>query len=293
MATHVILNPAAGRGKAGKLLEPLSRLLETELPGSHLHVTAYAGNAREIAATFKSGDHLVVAVGGDGTIHEVVNGIAGGSAKLGIIPVGTGNDFARMFHLPKNPAEAVQILKAGFLKTIDLGKVNDTYFLNGMGIGFDADVVVESQKIRYLDGFSLYLSAVFRKILSYQNYAIDLGKDGATEHRDIFLLSVGNGQFLGGGFRLLPKADLSDGLLDVCMLHALRRSEIFRHLPKAINGTHLGISQVEYYNIRKLVIDCETGIPAHVDGELLGTRLRHLEIEVVPSILNVVCPAPA
>jgi diacylglycerol kinase family enzyme len=122
----------------------------------------------------------------------------------------------------------------------------------------------------------------------YQNHKITLHLNGTVEMRDIFMINVGNGKVLGGGFRLTPAAEIDDGQLDVCLFNPLSKGEILRHLPKAISGKHIYLPQVEMHKTTKLIIESEDGIPIHADGELLSSNLKRVEIQVIPKSLRVI-----
>ena len=288
MSHALIINPASGRGSAGRVVGEVKRRLGETFPEIVFYETKGPGHARDIAARLRDDGGILIVAGGDGTIHEVVNGMAGGERILGILPLGTGNDFARALNLPTRLSEAVDVLKAAQTMVIDVGKINDTYFINGMGMGFDADVVIESKKIKRLGGFALYLAAVLRKLVNYENRRIILRSGPFPGEREILLLGAGNGQYLGGGFQVFPMADLSDGKLDICIFRKMGRWEIIRHLPKAISGTHLKLEPVTYFTEQELVVEAPEGIPVHVDGELLDSALCSARISIVPQSLSVI-----
>ncbi len=288
MKYHFILNPAAGRGRVARLQETLiSQTKEIFLDGE-FHVTAAPGDAQRIAAGLKEKAGVVVAVGGDGTIHEIVNGLVGGKAALGIIPIGSGNDFARMLGLDVDSREALQILRAGKRKFIDVGEANEEYFANGVGIGFDAEVVVTSLKIKHLRGFLIYLSAVLQTLIKYENIAVNFSGSGNFQSKKIFMMTIGNGRSMGGGFYLTPDAVMDDGWFDVCVISALKRREALTHLPKAVKGRHKEMPQVKFFRTKAICIESPEGFPVHADGELLGTRIRRLDVKIIPKALQVI-----
>lgn len=288
MEYHLILNPAAGRGAVKKAQARLLEMVRSQLGEAHLHATASPGHATQIAAGLKERNAAVIAVGGDGTIHEIANGLVGGNCTLGIIPIGSGNDFIKMFNIPLDFQEAIQVIKRHKTMRIDVGKIGDSYFINGLGMGFDAEVVIETQKVKKLRGFFIYLYSVFKALLHYRNHHITLSVNGKTETREVFMISVGNGKYLGGGFCLTPGAELNDGVLDVCVFRGLRRKEVLLHLPKAIKGRHVELPQVECLRVKKLIVESSEGLPVHADGELLSPCLRRIEAGVLPGALTVI-----
>lgn len=288
MDYHVIYNPAAGRGYGERIEKKVLELLDSQLINYQYHLTRAQGHAQEIAGDLKESDSIIVVAGGDGTIHEVVNGIIGGNCTLGILPIGSGNDFIKSLNINKNLRLCLENIREGDSITIDIGKINDIYFPNGLGIGFDAVVVMETSKIKHLRGALIYFYAVFKALNYYKNQRVKITIDGATEEKDIFMISVGNGTSMGGGFKLTPLAKLDDGLLDVCIFNSLTKMEVYKNLPKAIHGKHLELSQVDLRRTTKLTVESETGIPFHTDGELISTDSKKIEIEIVPNALKII-----
>jgi YegS/Rv2252/BmrU family lipid kinase len=284
----IILNPNAGRGKAAKMENELLKMVSASIGSYDLFKTEYPNHAREIAASLKNDYSVIVAVGGDGTVHETVNGMMGGKAALAAIPLGSGNDFIKMLNLPKNLTGILEVIRRNKRKKVDIGKVGEQYFPNGVGIGFDALVTKESKEVKKLRGFLIYLYAVLKTIFAYRNEMITLSVNGKTEQREIFLIAVGNGKAEGGGFFLTPAAEFDDGLLDVCIIRALNKMEIFKYLPKALNGKHVHLEQVEMLRTKQLQILSENGITAHADGEMLGFDLKRIDISLIPLALEVI-----
>ncbi|MBN2364796.1 MAG: diacylglycerol kinase family lipid kinase [Calditrichaeota bacterium] len=285
----VILNPAAGRGKVKNQEGIIFDLLKKEIGDFDIFRTEFPGHGQDISRKICSDYSVIVAIGGDGTMHETVNGMIGGTAALAAVPAGSGNDFIKMLNLPRDLKDIIHVIQEDKRKKIDIGKVGEIYFPNGLGIGFDAWVVRESQKIKKLRGFSIYLYAVLKTVFSYPNSSIIFSADGVTEMKDIFLIAVGNGRAMGGGFFLTPDALIDDGKFDVCIIHALSKREVFLNLPKAITGAHVTMPQVKMIRTDKLEIRSEEGIAVHADGELLGMNLKNLDISIMPQALEVVC----
>ncbi|MEL6824274.1 MAG: YegS/Rv2252/BmrU family lipid kinase, partial [Calditrichota bacterium] len=211
MSYCLILNPAAGRGEAARKKDALVRAFDNIAPNLEVHITAAPGDARKIAGRYRDAGQVVIVAGGDGTVHEVINGLVGGNAAMGVIPIGSGNDFVKMLSLPTELGDAINVIKANRRKKIDLGKINDVWFSNGLGIGFDADVVVEANKIERLRGFLIYLVAVLKTLRTFTNRTVKIEVDNTIVEKSIFMISVGNGSCQGGGFYLTPDAKIDDG----------------------------------------------------------------------------------
>jgi len=288
MNYHVILNPAAGRGKAGKQKEAILNTLRSVLGEVSYTETTATGEARSAAEELKNNNTVVIAVGGDGTVHEVINGLVGGESSLAVVPIGSGNDFVKMLNLPLKASEAINVIKENRRKEVDLGKVNNTWFANGLGIGFDADVVVQANKIRWLRGFFIYLLAVLRTLRQFKNRPVRIKYSGYDLQKDVFMISVGNGECQGGGFFLTPGAKVDDGLLDFCIFDALKSRQILGNLIKVLLGTHIHLPQVNLVQSKKMIIESDSGIPLHADGEMVDHSAKLLEITVHPKALTVI-----
>ncbi|TFG95295.1 MAG: diacylglycerol kinase family lipid kinase [Calditrichales bacterium] len=284
----IIVNPAASRGKCAGVTQKLESLCKERSLDFEMVFTAKAGDATEMAFGAKNEFECVVAVGGDGTINEVANGLIGGTAKLGIIPVGTGNDFIRAVNIPHNLARAVKCLENLNTQKIDVGKAGERYFLNGLGIGFDAWVVQETLNIKNLRGTAVYLYAVLKTIYTYVAPKIKISFNGTTREENLFMITAGNGTSLGGGFKLTPNAKVDDGLLDLNIVRNLKKWEIYQNLIGVYAGNHVNLPQVTTARTDWMRVDSEEGFAAHVDGELLSLNLKSLDIQLLPKALEVV-----
>lgn len=291
----VIFNPYAGRGRGAKRAESVVKalnavdfLFDPVVSENHGHAIELAQRAAE------AGRELIVAAGGDGTINEVVNGIMlagahGATTRLGVMPIGSGNDFAGALGIPTDMARAAEILKRGAVRRVDLGTVNGRYFDNNVGIGFEAQINIEAHKLTWLRGQLMYLVAVFRAMASFPIPVVQIDKDGdLRSDKRILMLSIGNNWRNGGGFKITPEAVCDDGLLDLCIVDALPRREILRLLPKAMKGDHEGEPAVEMARFTRLVVESEQPLPVHADGEILWNDAHRVEIEVFPQRLDVV-----
>lgn len=277
-------------------------LVETEGPR---HASALARDAA------LAGWEVVVAVGGDGTAHEALQGLAQAACErgdwqadrpagaLGLIPIGTGNDYAWRLGLPHNdPQAACRILFQDRRRIVDLGQVTDEagrseFFHNHLGVGFEAATLIESLKMRRLRGFMLYLAAVLRVIPRYRRgWAMTIHHNGTALSRPLILASVANGGRTGGGFMMAPDASLDDGQLDLVYGHTPNMAVTFWLLPHVIRGTHL--TKTRYVGAARapeLVLEAPDGVPVHLDGEVFRTDARRLEIRALPRRLSVIAAA--
>ncbi len=284
-----IVNPASGRGKGlgvGRELE--ERLQYLNLDYQVLYTKA-PGHAIELAQTAKEKFECVVAVGGDGTLNEVVNGLGQSGCTLGLLPVGSGNDFARAVSLETKLDVALNKLLRGRIRAVDLGKVNERYFHNGVGVGFDAHVVHTSLKVKRLRGNAIYLYSVLRTLFKYRPVSLAMEFNNQTHTSDYFMVTVGNGMSLGGGFYLTPDAQIDDGLFDLCLIQNMPMPSVLRNLLKVYSGKHKEDPRVEIVRTENLKIRSREPFAVHVDGELLGMDLTTLNVEIIPKALNVIC----
>lgn len=294
----LICNPTAGRGRAGKLLPEVCAFLQSQGIETDVALTKAAREATTLAAeAVATGFPVVIAMGGDGTVQEVGEGLVQGrpsangqadAARLGVIPVGTGNDFAKMLATTDWRAACRRIAK-GQPRCVDVGRVNERIFLNNVGIGFDAQVGIEAQKIRWLRGKTVYLAALVRNLLlSYRTPQVHICLDESEVKQTITLLTIGNGRCSGGGFWLTPQAEIDDGLFDICLVRGLSKLQILGFVPSAMRGTHITAEPVHMTRARRITINSADPLPVHADGEILYTDAHQLTIELLPAMLEVV-----
>ncbi len=242
----------------------------------------------------------IVAVGGDGTINEVVNGIKGAEAslgrraRLGVIPIGTGSDFVKALDGVEANDIHVGVRRAvgDRMRAVDLGRarVGDNaprFFINALGIGLDAQVAAESLKLTKLKGLAVYLVAIIRALANYKAHPMTVEYDGNRIHRRLLFASSANGRCQGGGFWMTPDALIDDGLLDLCMIDNMRLDEIIRYIPKLMEGTHTGLKQVTMGRARNISVTCAAPLPVATDGEVIATDARHITVEALPGAIEV------
>ncbi len=284
----LIANPVAGRGKTRGLISRVLELLARKGAVHDLELTVGPKEAGKIARIACSDFDVIVAVGGDGTVNEVVQGMVFSGKPLAVIPGGSGNDFTKALNVPEDVEGAVQALLNGKTKVIDAGKINNTYFANGVGVGFDAAVTRESRGIKGLRGLPLYLTALVKALGSYEPVSMKISMNGQVIEQKLFMLSIGNGTTCGGGFRLTPHAKLDDHLLDVTMVQPLGVLSIFRYLPDVFRGTIDKIQCAAMKKTARLTVESSSPAPAHVDGEVYTENNTSFAIEIIPNALTVI-----
>jgi len=296
-APVIIVNPTAGSGRAAKLL-PWIRERLAQRPDAELHVTGRPGEAQELAArAADAGSDRVVAVGGDGTIQEVVNGIfeAASRPAVGIVPVGSGNDLARSLALPTDPAEAWTVAIGRVTRTIDAalatnGEGRRRWFASAGGIGFDAQVAAAMATRRgWQSGRAGYLLTTLSELRRFDNRRLRLVLDGEPLDCRALLVAIANGPYYGGGMRIAPDAEPDDGWLDLCVVGDVSRLTAIRELPNLYRGTHVRNPAVSVHRARRVEVSGDGLTHAHLDGEPFGTL--PLNVEVHPGVLEVAVTA--
>ncbi len=298
----VIVNPRSGRGLSQRSWAALVGPLTDGLGPADLRFTQAKGDGRRIAhEEAAAGRFLIVAMGGDGTISEVADGIlaAGGASELGIIPRGTGGDFRRTLDLDDDLGEAARRIRDRPARPIDVGRVSfvaddgspaERHFINVVSFGFSSDVARRANaSSKRLGGRAAFLSATVRSLVSYDNADVVLSLDNQPERRmTVLLAAVGNGRFFGGGMKICPEALLDDGLLDLVTVGNLGRGGVMANIHRIYSGNHLTMKEVQGTRVRRMKVapaDREERIPLEVDGETPG----HLpaSFELLPGALRV------
>ncbi|MFB0533887.1 MAG: diacylglycerol kinase family protein [Anaerolineae bacterium] len=303
----MIVNPVAGRGASERAIPQIERALSGYGLDFDLVRTERPWHAADLAQeTVGAGYDGVVAVGGDGTANEVLNGLmrakqAGAeTCAMGILCVGRGNDFAYGMGIPTDLEAGCQALAQGQRRTMDVGRVvgglypEGRYFGNGVGIGFDAVVGFEAVKMTWLSGFPSYIVAVLKTVFLYYKAPLTtIEYDGQTITQPSLMISIMNGQRMGGGFVMAPEGQPDDGLLDLCIAHEVSRARIFGLIPHFLRGTQATQEPIQTTQARHVVVTAIEGVlPAHADGETLCTDGRRLELELLPRQIEVICQQP-
>lgn len=297
----VILNPVAGRGYGAKVEPELRRLLQAEGLDFDLVRTARPWHAAELAEQATGdGFDIVVAAGGDGTTNEVVNGLMaasenGATATLGIVPIGSGSDFANTVGVPPDLQGACHRLANGQTRTVDVGRVTlpgqaPRYFDNTVNVGFGGAVTLEARKVKWLRGIALYLPVVLKVVFLYYKAPLaTIEYDGQKLVLPALMICVANGPREGGGFYVAPQAQPDDGLFDLCIVREVGRLAMLGLVPHFMKGTHVGREPITMARARRVTISSPDDLVAHMDGEILCTDGHRIEFEILPRRLRVWC----
>ena len=297
----LILNPMADMGNAWRVADDL-RPIVAEYGHADWSGTVYPTHATELARQAAlDGYDMVVAMGGDGTVHEVVNGLMQVPEDkrpiLGIVPLGSGNDFAHAVGVPDKADHALAHALKGEPSTIDLALLTDEngrkeYFDNTLGIGFDAVVTIRSHRLPLLRGFLMYLVAVIQTIiLNFDPASLKVETDKESWEERTVMLTLCNGPREGGGFHVAPDAKMDDGILHYAAVKKISRAMMFRLIPEVMNGTHGRFDCVRMGNCTRLSLTSDKPLYIHADGEIytsFGSNLRKVTFEIFPGALKIV-----
>jgi len=295
MPAKIILNPYSNRWNAGKRAPEVVRILEslgydfelvqTEGPEHGIEL------AREAVAT---GFDPIVAAGGDGAISEVVNGLVGeddrAGATLGVIPLGSANDYAYQLGIPTDLEAACQLLvEAKNVRQLDLGRANEFVFMNDFIVGLGAIANMEAAKIQRIQGETRYILGAVRAILKAKWPTVGFEWDGGSlDKRPILMSYISIGYRTGGVYFFSPDAQQDDGLLDFLVADARSRLGVFRLLPKTMKGTHINEKGVYYHQTAWVTIDSDDPLPMLVDGEIKTTYPKQVDVRVLPGAIKVI-----
>jgi len=290
----VILNPTANRGNVHKHRALIRSRLENEQ--AHYIETTKQGEAQERAMQAAKDGCPIIVIGGDGSVHEVVNGIlaAGRRVPLGIVAAGSGNDFAwNTLKLPHDPSAAIERALRGQLVDVDAGIVNGRYFANSFSVGIDADIAVAAnwmKKFPFMSGMRLYYTTTVKQLLfGYYRcpwLALRLdGDEGDMQFKRYVLMAVTNGPTYGAGFRINPTADYNDGLFDICTINYTPLLRALKLLPIVKKGEHAGLPEVTFFRARSVHIESKKPVNIQMDGETTCATTFHAEM--LPGALSI------
>jgi len=282
-----IINPTAGKGTARNSSIYLKKILDEKSMDFDIIYSERIGHTKEICSKSHKIYDLIVIFGGDGTINEAVNGLFGSKTPLGIIPNGTGNDFARSVNIPLKLNDAINNIINGKRKTIDIGLINGQYFINVVGIGFDGFVNIESKKIKFLRGKAVFIAAVLKTLNKWKAVPVRIIMDDKEFLSNSYLICIANGWSVGGGLSMTPNAKVDDGYFDICHLKEISPMKIIFNFPKLTNGKIEEIEEAKIYKSKKIIIKSEYSLPIHVDGEIIKGKNNFFEIELIKNSFDI------
>ena len=292
----IIVNPTAGKGKGRLAAKAIDEILTAHGKDFEIFHTKEAGHGIELAQNCREdGWSAVIAVGGDGTAGEVLNGVMqaeeGKRCHFGFIPIGTGNDFARSLKIPLNMEEAIKVLVKPGEKVMDIGREREGFFSIITGLGFPAEVMARANDYRGpLRGSSIITWCVLKTIKELQAEAMEFTLDGKTLEITAKAVFVLNTPFTGGGLQIVPHAVIDDGYLDIAVMGDISKLSLAVTLPKAYQGKHVNHPAFSFYKGKKVSFKTERPLRKLFDGNVFGQS--PLEAEILPKALSVLVPAP-
>lgn len=286
----IIINPIAGGGRARKMIPELQARLNKIPVNAIIRLTQAPEHAVQLAREAREENFdAVIAMGGDGTVNEVINGLGPGGPPFGIIPAGTGNDLARSLKIPLTPLASLDLLQKGVIRQIDLGQEKDRLFSIIAGLGFPAEVMRRTNDYKGVFRGPLAIAYnVVKTISLLQPIPLEMELDGQIYPRQASGVFILNTRFTGGGLLVAPEANPSDGFLDVVIMNNLSRPALLGLLPRVYRGGHRNHPQIEFFRARKIKIKTTSLYSKMFDGSIYGTS--PLEVEIIPQDFQIICP---
>ncbi|KMJ58865.1 lipid kinase [Bacillus sp. LL01] len=285
---YFIVNKMAGNGKGMRVWETTEKLLKNRKVSYNVSFTEHAGHAGELIGDIDEHNvNAVVVVGGDGTIHEVVNRLIAKEVTLGVIPAGSGNDLARSLRVPFDAEGALERILKGEVQLIDVPKVGEEYYISIAGLGFDgrvAQVTNQSKSKRFMNIMGLgglsYVLNIFKVLFTYQPSKVTVLVDGKThEFIDVWLIAVANLPYYGGGIMICPDAKADDGQLDVCVVSGIGRWELLFVFPLAFKGRHIKHRNVKMLRGSSIQVKPNSPLIMQCDGEIVENGKAEFSVQ--------------
>lgn len=288
-----VVNPVAGKGKAMKFVDTIRIEAAVLTDDYEIVFTEYPGHATEIVKEHVGKEQCrVYSVGGDGTVNEVVNGLIGSNSTLAVIPAGSGNDFLKSIYEDDAYESIVSRTIRGIEKPIDVVKVNDRYCANVSSMGLDAESAYMANKIKHIPlipGGLSYILGLVVTLIKCKNYQMKITMDSEVIEGKMLVAVVANGKYYGNGIMPAPRADITDGILDVCLVRKKGRLEILELFPRYKKGKHEGLRGITFHRCKHVHIISTDSVPINLDGEV--TRISEATFDILPGALQIVVPA--
>jgi diacylglycerol kinase (ATP) len=290
-STCLIVNPAAGRGAVSANLPSVRSAFAAHGIDKVYESTAPGDEERLAVRAVRDGVQTIVAVGGDGTCGRIANAILQSAAecRLAVVPAGTGNDFAKTLGLSRcSPEQVADLVVRDDAGKIDVGIADGHYFLNSCGFGFDASVLEATSRVRFLKGDAVYIYSALRQLFTYRGAEVSVSGAPGVKGGSMLMVTVSNGRWLGGAFKIAPQASVLDGELDACFLgdsNVMQRMKLFLG---AMRGTHIGMPSVSAAGVEELMLTFPDNPLMEIDGELRRAQSRTVSVKCVPLALSVV-----
>ena len=268
----LIYNPAAGRGRTRRHVAAVEAYLRSRGARVDVHGTTSAADLTRVAAESSRGGYdRVVICGGDGSVHFAVRDFDLAAGTMAVIPLGSGDDFARVIGIPRHPEKACDAVLSGHMREVDVALANGIPYLGVAGLGFDSQVGAFANQVKHLRGSAVYVYAIFRVLPRFEPHLVRITTGNGTRAEQIMFAVVGNSRQYGGGIRIVPDAVIDDGILDYCIVHKTTRLQLLKTLPLAYSGAHVRRSYVETGRGQAFRFECDTPLDVNADGEFVTT----------------------
>ena len=272
MDLKLIYNPAAGRGRTRRSIDAVQAYLRGRGARVDVHASSDPADLTRVAAeSSRAGYDRIVVCGGDGSVHFALRDLDLSRTTLAIVPLGSGDDFARVMGIPRRVEAACDVVLGDATREIDVAVANGIRYLGVAGLGFDSEVAAFANSVKGIRGSAVYLYAIFRVLPRFTPHQVSMTIDGVTREAQIMFAVVGNSRQYGGGIRIVPAARIDDGLLDYCLVHRTSRFQLLKTLPLAYRGGHVRKPFVETGRGRVFRIDSPTPLEVYADGERVTT----------------------
>jgi YegS/Rv2252/BmrU family lipid kinase len=285
----LIVNPAAGGGRAGQLLGEVGTALSAHGLDHHVEPTRSLEHARELALAAATAGEVAVAFGGDGLVGAVAGALKESSGTLGVLPCGRGNDFARVLGIALDPVAACQVIALGEVRSLDLGQVGSHTFVGIASCGFDSEANRIANETRLVRGNLVYAYGALRALLGWRPAKFTVTFDGERVRTVIgYTIAAANSKAYGGGMFMAPDASLEDGLLDVVMVEDAPKARFLRQLPTVFKGEHVRQPNVHVERAREVEIAADRPFTMYADGDPIGQL--PVSVRALPGAVRVIVP---
>lgn len=273
-----VINPAAGKGKG---IDEIPRIQKAFRGTDYTIVLSKSANSITalVQGELDKNYTEVIAVGGDGTLGEVVNGVIGKDIKVGILPVGSGNDFIKTLGISENLDQRLEAIKKGMTREVYVPSVNQHYFINVLGWGVDAEIIKEKEKNFIREGKLNYLYSTIKMLLVYKPKEVTFYIDGKEFSREIYLVAIGNGQYVGSGMKICPKGNPEEEDFEICIVGKMPLLTLLWHFPKIYKGTHGSVKGIEMQKGREILVAFPKETWIQEDGTLRKLTSLNLKKE--------------
>lgn len=286
-----IINPVAGKGNSSKYIDKIEKYFNDKDDTYVIKLTNEQGHATKITKEHvTSDDWRVYSIGGDGTLNEVLNGLAGSNSSIGVIPAGSGNDYFRSLETENNDNLLSRTIE-GTIKKCSVGQVNNRYFLNVASAGIDAEVVYNARqfkKLPFLNGQGAYILGIFYTVFKYKSFKSKITFNDQTHHKSTLLIAVANGKYYGGGMKIAPRANIYSEDFEIYHIDEAKPLRILKLFPTMIRGAHDTLREVQSYQTNKLSLYSKNGFMLNIDGEI--EKVDHAKFSLIHDGVNIIVP---